>query len=79
MLGLTYLGLAFAEIPGLRMNRATVALVESAFLIGIGVLNVPEAWQAIDATTIVFLLSMIVVNANLAYAGFFRRSLIFHP
>lgn len=75
VLGLTYLGLAFGEIPGLRMNRATIALVGSAFLIGIGVLNVQEAWQAIDATTIVFLLSMMVVNANLAYAGFFRRSL----
>ncbi|MBD2387387.1 anion transporter [Cylindrospermum sp. FACHB-282] len=75
VLGLTYLGLAFGYIPGLRMNRATIALVGSAFLIAFGVLSLPEAWLAIDANTIVFLLSMMVVNANLAYAGFFRRSL----
>ncbi|MEH1842998.1 MAG: anion transporter [Nostoc sp.] len=75
VLGLTYLGLAFGYIPGLRMNRATIALVGSAFLIALGVLNLQEAWQAIDANTIVFLLSMMVVNANLSYAGFFRRSL----
>ena len=75
ILGLTYLGLALGYIPGLRMNRATIALVGSAFLIALGVLNLQEAWQAIDANTIVFLLSMMVVNANLSYAGFFRRSL----
>ncbi|RCJ28263.1 anion transporter [Nostoc sp. ATCC 43529] len=75
VLGLTYLGLALGYIPGLRMNRATIALVGSAFLIALGVLNLQEAWEAIDANTIVFLLSMMVVNANLFYAGFFRRSL----
>jgi Na+/H+ antiporter NhaD/arsenite permease-like protein len=75
VLGLTYLGLALGYIPGLRMNRATIALVGSAFLIALGVLNLQEAWQAIDANTIVFLLSVMVVNANLAYAGFFRRAL----
>lgn len=75
VLGLTYLGLALGYVPGLRMNRATIALVGSAFLIALGALNLQEAWQAIDANTIIFLLSMMVVNANLAYAGFFRRAL----
>jgi Na+/H+ antiporter NhaD/arsenite permease-like protein len=75
VLGLTYLGLALGYLPGLRMNRATIALVGSAFLIALGVLNLQEAWDAIDATTIVFLLSMMVVNANLSYAGFFPQAL----
>ena len=75
VLGLTYLGLALGYIPGLRMNRATIALVGSAFLIALGALSLQEAWLAIDAKTIVFLLSMMVVNANLFYAGFFGRSL----
>ncbi|MBD2356900.1 anion transporter [Tolypothrix sp. FACHB-123] len=75
VLGLTYLGLALGYIPGLRMNRATIALVGSAFLIALGAVNLTEAWQAIDANTIVFLLSMMVVNTSLTYAGFFARSL----
>ncbi|WP_414527370.1 anion transporter [Nodularia chucula] len=75
VLGVTYLGLALGYIPGLRMNRATIALVGSSFLIALGALSLQEAWLAIDAKTIVFLLSMMVVNANLFYAGFFRRSL----
>ncbi|MGH8002413.1 MAG: SLC13 family permease, partial [Brasilonema sp.] len=75
VLGLTYLGLALGYLPGLRMNRATIALVGSAFLIALGILSLQEAWDAIDATTIVFLLSMMVVNANLSFAGFFQRAL----
>ncbi|MBD2164273.1 anion transporter [Calothrix membranacea FACHB-236] len=75
LLGLTYLGLALGYIPGLRMNRATIAFVGSAFLIALGAINLQEAWQAIDANTIIFLLSMMVLNANLEYSGFFRRSL----
>ncbi|MBD0265656.1 MAG: anion transporter [Tolypothrix sp. T3-bin4] len=75
VLGLTYLELALGSLPGLRMNRATIALVGSAFLIALGVVTLHQAWEAIDPKTIVFLLSMMVVNANLSYAGFFPRAL----
>ncbi|MBW4448779.1 MAG: anion transporter [Spirirestis rafaelensis WJT71-NPBG6] len=75
VLGLTYLGLALGSLPGLRMNRATIALVGSAFLIALGVVTLHQAWEAIDPKTIVFLLSMMVINANLSYAGFFPRAL----
>lgn len=59
------------------MNRATIAIVGSTALIALGVLNLKEAWQAIDAKTIVFLLGMMVVNAHLAYAGFFQLTLVY--
>ena len=72
ILALSYLGLALGYVPGFRMNRATIALTSSAFLIGLGVLPLQEAWQSIDAKTLVFLLSTMVLNANLAYAGFSR-------
>jgi Na+/H+ antiporter NhaD/arsenite permease-like protein len=72
ILALSYLGLGLGYLPGVRMNRATIALVGSAFLIALGVLDLETAWEAIDATTIVFLLSMMVVNANLSYSGFFQ-------
>ncbi|GJD21524.1 Arsenical pump membrane protein [Rivularia sp. IAM M-261] len=75
VLGLTYLGLAVGYVPGLRMNRPTIAFVGSSFLISLGAINLDEAWQAIDVKTIIFLLSMMVVNANLTYGGFFARAL----
>lgn len=75
VLGLSYLGLGIGEFPGLRMNRATIALVGSALLIGLGAISLHDAWESIDETTIVFLLSMMVVNTYLAYSGFFQLSL----
>jgi Na+/H+ antiporter NhaD/arsenite permease-like protein len=76
ILGLSYLGLGLGYLPGLRMNRATIALVGSAFLIALGVLPLEEAWQSIDSSTVIFLLSMMVVNANLSYSGFFQLALV---
>jgi Na+/H+ antiporter NhaD/arsenite permease-like protein len=58
------------------MNRATIALVGAAFLVALGVISLPPAWEAIDSNTIVFLLSMMVVNANLSYSGFFQLTLL---
>jgi Na+/H+ antiporter NhaD/arsenite permease-like protein len=77
VIALTYLGLALGYVPGLRMNRATIALVGSAGLIALGTLSVEEAWTAIDGSTIVFLLSMMVINAYLSYAGFFNLALVY--
>jgi hypothetical protein len=48
VLGVTYLGLALGYMPGLRMNRATIVLVGSGFLIALGALSLQEAWLAID-------------------------------
>lgn len=75
VLGLTYLGFGLGYVPGLRMNRATIALVGAAVLIALGTLSLTEAWVAINANTIVFLLSMMVINAYLSYAGFFKLAL----
>lgn len=74
---LSYMALGLGYVPGLRMNRATIALVSTAVLIALGTITLAEAWAAIDPNTIVFLLSMMVVNAYLAYAGFFRLALLY--
>ncbi|AFY89472.1 MAG: putative transporter [Chroococcidiopsis cubana SAG 39.79] len=75
ILGLTYLGLGLGYFPGLRMNRATIAFVGAACLVGFGSFSLKEAWEAIDAGTIVFLLSIMIVNAYLTSAGFFQLAL----
>lgn len=77
VLALTYIGLGLGYLPKLRMNRATIALAGSAFIVGLGVLNLKEAWEAIDPNTIIFLLGMMVVNACLGASGFFQMSLAF--
>ncbi|MCT7956498.1 anion transporter [Laspinema palackyanum] len=77
VIGLSYLGLGLGYVPGFRMNRATLALISSAVLIALGTLSLEQAWEAIDPGTIVFLLSMMVINAYLSYSGFFNLALLY--
>ncbi|MEH2285672.1 MAG: anion transporter [Nostoc sp.] len=72
---LTYIGLGLGYLPGLRMNRASIALVGASLLMAFGVLDLKEAWQAIDYKTLIFLFGMMVISTNLAYAGFFQLTL----
>jgi Na+/H+ antiporter NhaD/arsenite permease-like protein len=67
-----YTGIAIGHIPGLRMNRATIALAGAAILVVIGAINEAEAIASIDIGTILLLGAMMVVNVNLRMAGFFR-------
>ncbi len=71
----SYIALALGYIPGLRLNRATIALITTAFLIASGSLTLAQAWSAIDPNTIIFLLSMMIINGYLAYSGFFSLCL----
>lgn len=42
VLGLSYIGFALGYVPGLRMNRATIALTSSALLIASGDLSLAD-------------------------------------
>jgi Na+/H+ antiporter NhaD/arsenite permease-like protein len=69
--GLTYLALAVGKIPGLRTDRAGIALVGAAAMLAFGVLSLPDAAGAVDYETIVLLFGMMVVVSYLRMAGFF--------
>lgn len=72
VIGLTYVGLGLGYLPGLRMNRATIAIAGAALLMALGVLDLKVAWAAIDYKTLVFLFGMMVISNGLAAAGFFQ-------
>jgi Na+/H+ antiporter NhaD/arsenite permease-like protein len=69
--GLTYLALAVGRIPGLKIDRAGIALVGAAAMLGCGILTLHEAAEAVDYDTIVLLFGMMTVVAYLRMAGFF--------
>jgi len=71
IVALTLGGIALGGIPGLRMNRATIAVVGGTLFIVTGGLRLGEALKAIDLNTIALLFGMMVLNANLRIAGFF--------
>ena len=72
ILVLTYAGLAAGRIPGLRLDRAGIALLGGAAMIAFGPLTLKEAFQAIDYDTIALLLGMMIVVAHLKVSGAFR-------
>ncbi|HVX10604.1 MAG TPA: anion transporter [Pirellulales bacterium] len=67
----TYFGLAIGKVPGLRVDRAGIALIGAAAVLASGLLDLPDAARAVDYQTIVLLFSMMVVVAYLNLSGFF--------
>lgn len=67
----TYAVVAVGRLPGLRVDRAGAALIGASLLVGFGVVSLEEAYRAIDLNTLVLLLGMMIVVANLRLAGFF--------
>ena len=68
----TYVVVAIGKLPVYRIDRAGAALLGASLMVGLGVLSAEEAYRAIDLDTIVLLLGMMIVVANLRVAGFFR-------
>jgi Na+/H+ antiporter NhaD/arsenite permease-like protein len=73
--GLTYLGLALGKVPGLRMDRAGIALVGATLMLVTGMLTVEQAVSrdSIDFKTLLLLFGMMIVVGMLRLSGFFKR------
>ena len=69
---LTYLVVAIGRLPGFRLDRAGAALVGASLMVAVGALPLEEAPKAIDFDTIILLLGVMIVVANLRLSGFFR-------
>jgi Na+/H+ antiporter NhaD/arsenite permease-like protein len=69
---MTYLVLAIGRLPGFWLDRAGAALVGASLMVAVGVLPLQEAPKAIDFDTIILLLGVMIVVANLRLSGFFR-------
>jgi Na+/H+ antiporter NhaD/arsenite permease-like protein len=69
---LTYLVVAVGRLPGFRLDRAGAALVGASLMVALGALPIEEAPKAIDFDTIILLLGVMIVVANLRLSGFFR-------
>jgi len=72
ILAATYLVIAIGKLPGFHLDRAGAALLGASLMVGTGVLSLDQAYRAIDFDTIVLLLGMMILVANLRLSGFFR-------
>jgi Na+/H+ antiporter NhaD/arsenite permease-like protein len=69
---MTYLVLAIGRLPGFWLDRAGAALVGASLMVTVGVMPLEEVPKAIDFDTIILLLGVMIVVANLRLSGFFR-------
>ncbi|MBV8088431.1 MAG: anion transporter, partial [Alphaproteobacteria bacterium] len=69
---MTYLVVAIGRLPGLRLDRAGAALVGASLMVASGVLPLDQVPNVIDFKTIILLLGVMIVVANLRLSGFFR-------
>ncbi len=69
---ITYLGLALGRIPGLRTDRAGIAFVGAAALLAAGQISLSDAATAVDFSTILLLLGMMILVGGLQIARFFN-------
>src|SRR5260370_39368065 len=67
----TYAVIALGRLPGFRLDRAGAALIGASLMVASGDMTMAKAYKAIDFDTIVLLLGMMIVIANLRLSGFF--------
>ena len=72
---LTYIALAFGRVPGLRIDRAGIALVGATLMLVSGLLSFEQAISpdAIDYKTLTLLFGMMVVVGFLRLSGLLQR------
>jgi Na+/H+ antiporter NhaD/arsenite permease-like protein len=69
---LTYIGIALGEFPRLRANRTTITLMAVGLLLVLKQITFGQISGFLNLDTLVLLLGMMIINANLQLAGFFR-------
>ncbi|HXM85891.1 MAG TPA: anion transporter [Stellaceae bacterium] len=68
----TYLVVALGRLPTSRLDRTGAALLGASLMVASGTLSLNEAYSAVNLDTLTLLLGMMIVVANLRFAGFFE-------
>jgi len=66
-----YLVLALGRLPGFRVDRTGACIIGASLMIAFGVLDLEQAYAAINYDTIILLFGVMIVVANLRLSGFF--------
>jgi hypothetical protein len=61
---LTYGGISLGRIPGLRLDRAGIALAGAALMMAVGAITPEEAYRAVNLDTLALLLGMMIIVAQ---------------
>ncbi len=66
-----YAGMMLGELPGLRADRAGIALLGAIALVAAGRVTPARAWAMVDVGTVALLFGLMVVSAQFRLGGFY--------
>ena len=66
-----YVVLALGRLPGFRVDRTGACIIGASLMIAFGVLDLDQAYAAINYDTLILLFGVMIVVANLRLSGFF--------
>jgi Na+/H+ antiporter NhaD/arsenite permease-like protein len=72
IVGITFIGIAVGRYPIIRSNRTTIALMGVALLVLTKQIHFNQISSYLDFNTLILLFSMMILNANLKFSGFFN-------
>jgi Na+/H+ antiporter NhaD/arsenite permease-like protein len=67
----TYLGMALGRVPGLRIDRAGIAMVVAVGLVALGAVPVDGVADAIHFPTLLLLGGLMIISARVGASGFY--------
>ena len=70
---ITYLGIAMGHVPGLKLNRAGIALLGAIAMMIFGDMTTADVVSCINWPTIFLLFGFFVISAQLRLSGFYDR------
>lgn len=71
LFGLTYLGMALGRVPGLRIDRAGIALIVAVVLVAVGAVPRDAIADAIHFPTLLLLGGLMILSARVGASGFY--------
>ncbi|MBB2830475.1 anion transporter [Rhizobium phaseoli] len=71
LFGLTYLGMALGRVPGLRIDRAGIAMIVAVVLVALGAVPVNEISESIHFPTLLLLGGLMILSARVGASGFY--------
>jgi Na+/H+ antiporter NhaD/arsenite permease-like protein len=70
----TYAGVAIGRIPGLKMNRAGIALLGTIGMMVLGQVTTAQVVSMVNWPTVLLLFGFFVISAQLRLSGFYDRA-----
>jgi Na+/H+ antiporter NhaD/arsenite permease-like protein len=71
LFGVTYLGMALGRVPGLRIDRAGIAMIVAVALVALAAVPVDGMSEAIHFPTLLLLGGLMILSARVGASGFY--------